>query len=528
MVEHLGSMGTRRKQRPCHRDGHGCRIDGPPEYREDCQAVRSFPGVATRAQDRAHVLHLPRSDCGRPGVVSDWAGVHPAAVGQAQVGGPRDEEPRDSGRTTTMLDASSPVHVDALRPVAPIGSTIGENYRILDVLGSGGMGIVLRALDEHLDREVAIKLIHAGGLSQAHWRARFRAEARAMARVRHTNVVEIFAFGEHHGMPYFVMQYVPGPNLASWMRQDTAHELAERMVILEQIFHGVAAIHDEGTLHRDLKPSNVLVGPGRAVAVTDLGLAQLVGRADDPVLASFVGTPAYLAPELAREESIIPELAHRIDVYALGCVTFELLTGRLPFSAKGLPAMLTDHGHTLPPRPSEVAPGLSPAFDRPLMEALAKDPRHRTADVSTLRRQMQAAFEQSSPRFDGLDILVVDDDPANLQAMQALLEDVFPSVSIRCAADGRVALQLALARTPSVVVTDLDMPHRGGLELTASLRSCTRTANVPIIVVTGQGGAKDWKVLHALGADRFLVKPIVPDTLINELRAFMSAQMPPP
>jgi eukaryotic-like serine/threonine-protein kinase len=462
----------------------------------------------------------PRSDCAWRGLANSRVGVHAAVVSSSDPRRSRKNEPPGTLRTTAALDASSPACIEDHGLVAPIGAIIGDHYRILDVLGSGGMGVVLRALDENLDREVAIKLVHASELGRDDGRVRFRAEARAMARVRHVNVVEIFAYGEHEDTPYFVMEYVPGSNLGSWMKTSRP-DLEASLAVLDQICRGVLAIHDAGTLHRDLKPSNVLVGARSRIAVTDLGLAQIVGRAEDRVLASLVGTPAYLAPELARGETISAELAHRIDVYSLGCVAFELLTGRLPFPARGLAGILSDHAYSAVPRPSEVASSLPAAFDDALLAALAKDPRERTADVETFRRQMQAAFERSGPRFDDVDILVVDDDAANLGAMHALLEDVFPAASIRCARDGVAAMALAVERTPSVVVTDLDMPNRGGIELTASLRSCDETADVPIIVVTGQGGAKDWKVLRALGADRFLVKPIVPEMLLAELRTFM-------
>jgi eukaryotic-like serine/threonine-protein kinase len=456
-------------------------------------------------------------DCARAPLAARGATVHAAGVAWHKRGETR-QDARLDGRTVTLFDSFVPTMDGEL--VAPVGTVVGDHYRVLGVLGSGGMGVVLRALDEDLEREVAIKLIHAHEPEQGDLRARFRAEARAMARVRHTNVVEIFAFGEHDGVPYFVMEYVPGSDLVSWTRG--RRELAEVMLLLDQLCRGVTAIHEAGTLHRDLKPSNILVSPDRRVVVTDLGLAQIVGGAGDPVLARFVGTPAYLAPELARQETIAPALAHRIDVYALGCIAFELLTGRRPHVASGLPALLTEHGHVSAPAPSAVARDLPAVFDAPIARALAKDPAERTDDANTFRREMQAAFEACSPRGEGVDILVVDDDPANLQAMHALLTDVFPAASIRCAGDGRVAAHLALERTPSVVVTDLDMPNHGGLELTAALRSTQATAEVPIIVVTGQGGAKDWKVLHALGADRFLVKPIDPGTLINELRALTS------
>lgn len=403
----------------------------------------------------------------------------------------------------------------------PVGSVIGEHYRVLDVLGSGGMGIVLRALDEHLDREVALKLIHREQLEHADMRGRFRAEARAMARVHHVNVVEIHAYGEHERRPYFVMEYVPGMDLASWRRRRHPLPLADAMVVLDQVCHGVSAIHRAGALHRDIKPNNVLIGPGRRVAVADLGLAQLIGRSEDASSARIIGTPAYIAPELARGEKVLERLAQRIDVYGLGVMAFELLTGRLPFRAKGVPGMLAEHGHSPPPKPSSASSELGMTFDQPILEALAKDPADRTPDVESFRRGLQAAFERSCRPLADLDLLLADDELSNLQAMAGLLEDVFPGARIRCVTDGRAAARAAAEQRPSVVITDLDMPHRGGIELTAALRSSPETADVPIIVVTGQGGAKDWKVLRALGADRFLVKPVDPDSLVNEIRALL-------
>jgi eukaryotic-like serine/threonine-protein kinase len=187
------------------------------------------------------------------------------------------------------------------------GTLIGNAYRVVGPLGQGGMGIVVLALDERLQRDVAIKLIRPSYARSPTARERFLIEARAMARVRHENVVEIYSFGEIDEAPYFVMEYVPGSNVANWLDdailEDRLPSMDEALGYLDQICRGVSAIHASGTVHGDLKPSNLLIGPASRIAIADMGLSRLFdpssGRPGDHPMA---GTPAYMAPEFARTD----------------------------------------------------------------------------------------------------------------------------------------------------------------------------------------------------------------------------------
>jgi serine/threonine-protein kinase len=344
--------------------------------------------------------------------------------------------------------------------------------------------------------------------------------------VHHPNVVTIYAFGSRNGRPYLVMEYVPGSNLAVWRRQKGTVTPAEAVAVLEALCRGVQAIHDAGAIHRDLKPGNVLIGPAQRVAVTDFGLARSVRDGEPFSRSAITGTPAYLAPEIARSEQLSAELATRIDVYALGVMAFELLTGQPPFAGPGLPMLLNQHAFDPPPRPSALCSSLSPAFDAPLLQALVKPPAERTSSAEQLRRGLLDALEASETAPRRLRVLVVDDDASALLAVRELLRMSFPGADVVTMADPTSALAVARRARPDLVITDLHMPHGGGLALTSALRNNPATRDVPIVVVTAYGGGSDWRELRALGADRFLIKPIDIDTLVTVVRSLVARRGP--
>jgi serine/threonine-protein kinase len=395
-----------------------------------------------------------------------------------------------------------------------------DQFTIVGRIGVGAMGTVYRARDRALGRDVAVKLIRRDLVDRPRIRAAFESEARAMASVRHPNVVTIHAFGERHQQPYIVMEYVRGVSLATWRDARRRIDVAEALAVLDPLCRGVAAIHASGTLHRDLKPGNVLVEPNGRVAVTDFGLAHPV--AEQMEASEPYGTPAYLAPEIAREESIAPALASRADVYALAVVAFELLTGQRPFPAATIAAMLEQHAFAPPPRPSSVCPELPTAFDAVLLRALAKSPASRTPSAESFRRELLRAHDDVAAEKRGLRVLIVDDDSSASSAICSLLRDTFPGAEVVTTSRTTTAIELATAARPDLVIADLHMPDGGAMTLTSSLRGNPSTATVPIIVVTGHGGAQDWAVLRELGADRFLVKPVDFDALAAMIRAVVS------
>jgi serine/threonine protein kinase len=426
--------------------------------------------------------------------------------------------------TQTMAPGNMPRSAEPFLPEIRADTLIDDTYRVVEMLGEGGMGMVVRAHDIKLQRDVAVKLIHPRCVAESQARQRFLAEARVLARIRNPSVVEVYAFGEYREAPYFVMELVPGRSLDAWLAQCKGHPLAvdEAIGVLDQVCRGVSAMHHAGAVHHDLKPGNILIGPAFRVAVADLGLAWVVDAASDAA-RPVAGTPAYMAPEIAAARHVPAALAARADIYSLGVIAFELLTGRLPFDADDVLAVLWNHIAAPPPVPSDVNPSLSPAFDQAILGALAKDPAERTADALALRDALLAARASLHAGFAGTRVLIVDDDPGFVAWARGVLDIELPGSEIAIASDGAAALAALAQRPAALVLTDLKMPVMNGVELTAALRGQEATRQVPIVVVTGFGGALDWKVLRTIGADGFLVKPAEPASLGALVRRLLGA-----
>jgi hypothetical protein len=251
---------------------------------------------------------------------------------------------------------------------------IAGRYRLHDPIGRGAMGEVWRAVDETLGRTVAVKLLLPHG-SDPTSASRFRLEAQTAGRLNHPYVVGVYDFGEYDGRLFLVMELVEGDSLAR--RLTTAGPLPADEVarIAAQAAAGLAAAHHQGIVHRDIKPANLLLDADGSLKIGDFGIARFV---DDPsgaltTTGQIVGTSLYLAPERALGQPAGPAC----DVYALGCVLYQLLTGRPPFQADTAVAILHQHLDTAPVPPRQLGAGLPPAFENYLLGLLAKQPKDR-------------------------------------------------------------------------------------------------------------------------------------------------------
>jgi serine/threonine protein kinase len=284
---------------------------------------------------------------------------------------------RDHAPTAAAETVDEPQATPAGRDGLP--AAFGR-YRVIRRLGEGGMGTVYEADDAQLQRRVAVKLPHFAGPADKRDRARrrFLREARSAAAVEHPNVCPIFDVGEHDGRPYVVIAYVDGQSLADRLRTHPDPDGRESARLLGKVAAGLAAVHAHGIVHRDLKPANILVRrkDGEPV-LTDFGLAQ--GPADDESLTAdgaIVGTPAYMAPEQA--DPGLGPVTERSDLYSLGVVLFEMVTGRRPF--EGSPTQIIAQVSSRPaPRASSVRPDVDPALDRLIAKATARRPEDRFA-----------------------------------------------------------------------------------------------------------------------------------------------------
>ena len=263
-------------------------------------------------------------------------------------------------------------------PLSP-GENVGP-YRIIEQLGQGGMATVFKAYHPALDRYVAIKVLHPAFKEDPNFLARFQREARIVAKLEHPHIVPVYDFSEHKGMAYLVMRYVEGETLKAHLEGEPLPP--ERILeILQPVAEALAYAHEQEVLHRDIKPSNVMLTPEGGIFLTDFGLARMAQSGESTLSQDMmIGTPQYMSPEQAKGE----EVDERTDIYSLGVVLFEMLTGRVPFSADTPYAVIHDHIYTPLPLPTTIKPDIFPALERMVLKALAKEQDDRYQKVTEL------------------------------------------------------------------------------------------------------------------------------------------------
>ncbi|MGW4645407.1 protein kinase domain-containing protein [Kitasatospora sp. NPDC004289] len=272
----------------------------------------------------------------------------------------------------------------------------GGRYVLRHLLGQGGMASVHLAHDTVLDRQVAVKTLHTElGREQA-FRERFRREAQAVARLQHTNIVSVFDSGEDIGpdgatTPYIVMEYVEGKSLRDVLNEAVAAHGAmpaeQALKITGAVLSALEASHDQGLVHRDIKPGNVMVSTKGTVKVMDFGIARALqsGVTSMTQTGMVVGTPQYLSPEQALGKSVDA----RSDLYSVGCMLYELLTGQLPFDGDSPFSIAYKHVQEEPPAPSGTNPAVRPGVDALVARALRKDPGHRFPTAEAMRAEVE-------------------------------------------------------------------------------------------------------------------------------------------
>lgn len=299
----------------------------------------------------------------------------------------------DPGDTTALYDASSSAPGQAPQAV---GGEVPElpGYEILRQVARGGMGVVYEAVQRSLNRRVAVKLILQGGLASKIDQQRFVTEATAVAKLEHPNIVVIHEVGEHRGLPFFSMEYIEGESLAQLGSRGLVNPRQAAQYV-HDVAEAVQFAHDHGVLHRDLKPSNVLVDKLGRVRVMDFGLAKQID-ADDKltVTGQLLGTPAYMAPEQASGSSA--NVGPACDVYGLGAVLFELLTGQPPFCGATQLETLLDVLESDPPLPQQLNPQVPRSLEMIALKCLEKNPADRYASAQEVATDLQRYLDGES------------------------------------------------------------------------------------------------------------------------------------
>src|SRR5208282_2528883 len=263
-------------------------------------------------------------------------------------------------------------------PAPFVGRLVDGRYAVTARIAHGGMATVYLAMDTRLDREVALKVMHAELARDEEFVRRFIGEAKSVALLSHQNVVAVFDQGSDGPFLYLAMEYVPGRTLKELLRDNGRFAPATALEIMSGVLDGLAAAHASGIVHRDVKPENVLLTADGRVKVADFGLARAHAAAGHTRTGLLIGTVAYVPPEQVTGESTGP----RSDVYSAGVMLFEMLTGRPPFRGDTALSIAYQHVSSGVPGPSTLVPGLPAAVDQLVLAATSRDPLRRPADAA--------------------------------------------------------------------------------------------------------------------------------------------------
>ncbi|WP_328582757.1 protein kinase domain-containing protein [Streptomyces sp. NBC_00370] len=394
------------------------------------------------------------------------------------------------------------------------GSVAGGRYQLRDLLGEGGMASVYLAYDSALDRQVAIKTLHTELGREQSFRERFRREAQAVAKLSHTNIVSVFDTGEDDLggslMPYIVMEYVEGQPLGSVLQTDIAQYGAmpadKALKVTADVLAALETSHEMGLVHRDIKPGNVMITKRGVVKVMDFGIARAMqsGVTSMTQTGMVVGTPQYLSPEQALGRGVDA----RSDLYSVGIMLFQLLTGRLPFDADSPLAIAYAHVQEEPVPPSSINRTVTPAMDALVARALKKNPNERFPSAEAMRdecmRVLPSGHQTGAP-------VIIQGAPTNSGA--GVASAVFPPVDQSLQAPPPQSLQTPYPQQPGPYgaptpqplhqqpmhqpVQGYGYPHSGGYQLpgqqtpppysmsphpTATGGTGGRKRNMPVIV----------------------------------------------
>ncbi|MDZ7763378.1 MAG: protein kinase [Melioribacteraceae bacterium] len=277
-----------------------------------------------------------------------------------------------------------------------------ENYKIVSILGRGGMGVVYKAYDTSLERNVAIKMLSSQLFSKERFVERFKREAKNQAKLSHPNIVTVYGFIEYHGLLGIVMEYIDGESLEKLIYRQGRIHLYDAVYVMKQILAGIGYAHAKGFIHRDIKPSNIIFNAEGVAKIMDFGISKSLFEKSFTKTGAKIGTIYYMSPEQIRGD----ELTHHTDIYSLGCAFYEMLTGQPPFDHESEYNVMDAHLKTPPPKVSASIPGLPENIDKIITTALQKNQNERyqtcedfIADLRDLDKYIAALQEKYTSRI---------------------------------------------------------------------------------------------------------------------------------
>lgn len=389
------------------------------------------------------------------------------------------------------------------------GELLDGVYEIMQLLGRGGMGQVFEAHDHLLNRRVAIKAAWPNPLSPP-----LRNEARALAAFQHPSLVGVHTLGEHRGIDYLVMERIYGVSLTQHAstRWSSAQKFSpsEVVQILLPAAEGLSVVHRAGLVHRDVKPDNIMLTPAQRVVLMDFGL--VLPEFDVNGQQRVAGSPPYMAPE-ALLNTAAPGSGHLVDIFGLGVLAYELLTGARPYGGATIREVIAAHERGEPRSLERERPDCPAELCQVVHEMLNPDPKLRVQSAEAAAWQLRA-LQESQARSEpvphrgssGLSVLIVDDDVDLAKILTFYVRQIVPGAEIRVAHDGEAALKEVQLSEPDVMLLDLHMPRMNGVEVCMQLRGEGLAEACSIVSVSAGAQEHDVQLLHQLGIHHFLEK----------------------
>lgn len=399
-----------------------------------------------------------------------------------------------------------------------LGQKLNDRYLVEELIGEGATSAVYRGTDTLLRRAVAIKVLHPH--VHATTRQRFEQEAQASARLNHPSIMMIFDRGRDHNDYYLVVELVRGKPLYEYIpcSPETAAQLGS------QICLALDYAHRAGLIHRDIKPANIYVTPENTIKIMDFGLAIPLDGSQKRITAhgSIIGTPAYLSPEQAQGKP----LDQRTDLYSLGIVLYEMVTGQLPFDADDITSILIQQVNKAPVPPSQLVRDLPPSLEAVILKALEKKPEQRFTTALEMAAALEAVFKQpaagtgivttearSKPRIRAV---LADDHPSLRTPLAAYLELSGDIVVVAEASDGYEAIEACQKHQPDVLLLDLNMPNLSGLDALPQIRRLS--PNTRVLVLTARDETP--YIMRALrgGANGYILKTATEQEVVSAVK----------
>ncbi len=418
-----------------------------------------------------------------------------------------------------------------------IGRTLKHRYEVLELLGEGSTAAVYKGHDKRLGRDVALKVLlpHVKETT----RKRFFQESHAVAMLNHPNIMSIYDSDDDGDAHFLVVEYVEGDPLTRYIPSEP--DVAMRLG--KQIAQALGYAHQRQIIHRDVKPANIMVTPAGQIKIMDLGLALPKEAKRVTADGMIIGTPAYLSPEQAQGSG----LDNRTDIYSLGVVLYEMATGQLPFSTDDIPALLLQHVKQPPPLPRLHNNRISPQLEAVIMKALEKTPVRRFQSmeafasaldgaqatgaetgyqgVSSYQSPTQQARAVNPERISGktLRVVLADDHTILRRALTSMLSTRDDILVIGEASDGEEAITRVVELSPDVLILDLNMPGKGGLDVLPDIRS--KAPNTKVLILTGR--EEEWYIMQALraGAHGYILKSADEADLIDSIARVMQGNI---